>query len=73
MGTDINVYHVAGVGYDTLVDMVRHIDPTHVVKINISYEKKNLPAGPFWLVDDECREANLIEINSVRQDSFNRL
>ncbi|XP_065876770.1 polynucleotide 5'-hydroxyl-kinase NOL9 [Euphorbia lathyris] len=63
---------VKGVGYDILVDMVRHIAPTHVVKINISYERKNLPAGAFWLDDDDCREVNLIEIDSARQDSFNR-
>ncbi|KAJ9163683.1 hypothetical protein P3X46_023324 [Hevea brasiliensis] len=63
---------VKGVGYDILVDMVRCIAPTHVVKINISFERKNLPVGAFWLDDDCWGEVNLIEINSARQDSFNR-
>ncbi|KAG5081906.1 hypothetical protein JHK84_051944 [Glycine max] len=26
-----------------------YFSPTHVVKISISSEKKNLPAGEFWL------------------------
>ncbi|KAL9278024.1 hypothetical protein ACSQ67_024742 [Phaseolus vulgaris] len=38
---------VKGVGYDVLVDMLKFISPTHVVKINISSENKNLPAGEF--------------------------
>lgn len=63
---------VKGVGYDVLVDMLKYISPTHVVKINISSENKNLPAGEFWL-DEECDGTiNLIEINSARQDSSNR-
>ncbi|KAF3437137.1 hypothetical protein FNV43_RR19890 [Rhamnella rubrinervis] len=63
---------VKGVGYDILVNMLNHIAPTHVVKINISAGSKNLPDGPFWL-DEDCKETvNLIEINSARQDSFNR-
>lgn len=63
---------MAGVGYDILVDMLRYITPTHVVKINISAERKNLPAGAFWLDEDYTRVFNLIEINSARQDSYNR-
>ncbi|XP_015578649.1 polynucleotide 5'-hydroxyl-kinase NOL9 isoform X1 [Ricinus communis] len=63
---------VKGVGYDILVDMVKCIAPSHVVKINISSERKNLPAGAFWLDEDFCEEVNLIEINSARHDSFNR-
>uniref|UniRef100_A0A2P2J8C3 Uncharacterized protein n=1 Tax=Rhizophora mucronata TaxID=61149 RepID=A0A2P2J8C3_RHIMU len=62
---------VKGVGYDTLVNMLRHMIPTHVVKINISSERKNLPAGMFWLEDDSHGEVNLLEI-SARQDSSNR-
>ncbi|TXG60121.1 hypothetical protein EZV62_014694 [Acer yangbiense] len=46
--------------------------PTNVVKINVSFEKKNLPAGAFWL-DGICNgDVSLIEINSARQDAFNR-
>ncbi|KAK7356859.1 hypothetical protein VNO80_16139 [Phaseolus coccineus] len=63
---------VKGVGYDVLVDMLKYISPTHVVKINISSENKNLPAGEFWS-DEECDGTiNLIEINSAHQDSSNR-
>ncbi|KAF3972157.1 hypothetical protein ACB098_04G121300 [Castanea mollissima] len=62
---------VKGVGYDILVDLLKYIAPTHVVKINISAESKNLPAGAFWL-DEDKEMVNLIEINSARQDSYNR-
>ncbi|XP_050221403.1 polynucleotide 5'-hydroxyl-kinase NOL9 [Mercurialis annua] len=65
---------VKGVGYDTLVDMVKCISPTHVVKINVSSERKNLPEGAFWLDCDssENEEVYLIEINSARQESFKK-
>ncbi|KAJ7945935.1 Polynucleotide 5-hydroxyl-kinase NOL9 [Quillaja saponaria] len=63
---------VKGVGYDALVHMLNYIDPTHVVKIRISAESKNLPAGQFWLDEEYNETVNLIEINSARQDSFNR-
>ncbi|KAM1340265.1 hypothetical protein EV1_038630 [Malus domestica] len=63
---------VKGVGYDLLVDMLKYIAPTHVVKINISAKSKNLPSGAFWLDEDHDAMLNLIEINSARQDSFNR-
>lgn len=61
-----------GIGYDILVDFLKYIDPTHVVKINISAENKNLPSGAFWLAVDDHGMVNLIEINSARQDSFDR-
>ncbi|XP_020235402.1 polynucleotide 5'-hydroxyl-kinase NOL9 [Cajanus cajan] len=64
---------VKGVGYDVLVDMLKYICPTHVVKINISSENKNLPAGEFWLDGEHDETINLIEINSARQDLLNRL
>ncbi|KAG2384122.1 Polynucleotide 5'-hydroxyl-kinase [Vigna angularis] len=41
---------VKGVGYDVLVDMLKYISPTHVVKISTSSENKNLPAGEFWVL-----------------------
>lgn len=63
---------VKGVGYDILVDMLRYIAPTHVVKINTYSERKNLPAGTFWLEDCEDEKVNLIEINSALQDSYKR-
>ncbi|KAI5683583.1 hypothetical protein M9H77_04811 [Catharanthus roseus] len=63
---------VKGIGYDILVDILKYICPSHVVKIRISAETKNLPAGAFWLDEEECCTATLVEINSARQDSFNR-
>ncbi|XP_022136987.1 polynucleotide 5'-hydroxyl-kinase NOL9 [Momordica charantia] len=63
---------VKGIGYEILVDMLKYIAPTHVVKINISAESKNLPAGAFWLEEEDCGTTNLIEIRSARQDAFNR-
>ncbi|XP_057443033.1 polynucleotide 5'-hydroxyl-kinase NOL9-like [Lotus japonicus] len=63
---------VKGVGYSVLVDMLKYICPTHVVKISISSENKNLPAGQFWLDGEHNGTINLIEINSARQDSLNR-
>lgn len=63
---------VKGIGYDILVDMLKYMSPSYVVKICISAEKKNLPAGPFWLEEEEYSAANIIEMNSARQDSFNR-
>ncbi|KAF7838396.1 polynucleotide 5'-hydroxyl-kinase NOL9 [Senna tora] len=63
---------VKGLGYDVLVDMLKYIGPTHVVKISISAENKNLPAGAFWLDRENDETVNLIEINSARRDSFNR-
>lgn len=61
-----------GIGYEILVDILKYIGPTHVVKINISAEAKNLPAGTFWLDEDHEESVNLIEIGSARQDSFKR-
>ncbi|KAI6682942.1 hypothetical protein NL676_028855 [Syzygium grande] len=63
---------VKGVGYDVLVKVLRYISPTHVVKINISAESKNLPPGHFWLDEDYDETVHLIEIKSARQNSFNR-
>ncbi|RYR56673.1 hypothetical protein Ahy_A05g022355 [Arachis hypogaea] len=63
---------VKGIGYDILVDMLKHICPTQVVKIGISSTNKNLPAGEFWLDREHDGTIDLIEIKSARQDSFNR-
>ena len=54
------------------MDVLKYIAPTHVVKINISAEGKNLPAGAFWLDGDHKESVNLIEVSSARQDSFKR-
>lgn len=62
----------AGVGYDILVNMLKYIAPTHVVKINISAKSKNLPDGVFWLDGSNEEMGNLIEISSAREDSFKR-
>ncbi|XP_015069994.1 polynucleotide 5'-hydroxyl-kinase NOL9 [Solanum pennellii] len=63
---------VKGIGYDILVDIIKYISPTHVVKICISSVSKNLPAGAFWLDDDNSDVPTVIEVNSARRDSFNR-
>lgn len=63
---------VKGVGYDLLVNMLKYIAPTHVVKINISAQSKNLPDGAFWLDGNKEVMVNLIEISSAREDSFKR-
>ncbi|GJW75342.1 polynucleotide 5'-hydroxyl-kinase NOL9 [Tanacetum coccineum] len=63
---------VKGIGYDVLVDMLKHIAPSHVVNICISAKRKNLPSGAFWSQDGDAGAATLIEINSARQDSLNR-
>lgn len=63
---------VPGIGYDLLVDMLKYISPTHVVKICISAESKNLPAGAFWLDEGQDATGMLIEVNSARQDYLKR-
>lgn len=62
---------VKGVGYEVLVDMLKYIGPTHVVKIGLStefYKFKNLPAGKFWLDGEDDGTIKLIEIDSVLKD-----
>ena len=61
-----------GIGYDLLVDMLKYISPTHVVKICISAESKNLPPGAFWSDEGHDATVTLIEVKSARQDSLNR-
>ncbi|KAL8261335.1 hypothetical protein R6Q59_025384 [Mikania micrantha] len=63
---------VKGVGYDVLVDMLKHMAPSHVVNICISAKSKNLPSGAFWSQDGDAGAITLIEISSARQDSLNR-
>jgi polynucleotide 5'-hydroxyl-kinase GRC3/NOL9 len=62
---------ISGVGYDVLVNMLKYICPTHVVKIGISTENMNLPAGKFWLDGKNDGTIKLIEIRSACRDSLN--
>lgn len=61
-----------GIGYEILVDMLKHMSPTHVVKIRISAQSKNLPAGAFWLDEGIADACNVIEIDAARQDHLQR-
>ncbi|KAI3464019.1 hypothetical protein Pfo_020682 [Paulownia fortunei] len=63
---------VKGIGYEILVDMLKYMSPTHVVKIRISAENKNLPAGAFWLNEGNADAATVIEINAALQDHLKR-
>ncbi|KAL2492812.1 Polynucleotide 5'-hydroxyl-kinase NOL9 [Abeliophyllum distichum] len=63
---------VKGIGYEILVDMLKYMSPTHVVKICISSEIKNLPAGAFWLDEGSTNRVTVIEINSARRDHLKR-
>lgn len=72
LGCNGHVTWVAGIGYDVLVDILKHISPSHVVNICISAKRKNLPSGAFWSQDGDAGAATVIEINSARQDSLNR-
>lgn len=59
---------VKGIGYEILVEILKHTSPSHVVNICISAKKKNLPEGLFWLDEGEPSLTNLIKINSAHQD-----
>ncbi|KAI3820797.1 hypothetical protein L1987_08345 [Smallanthus sonchifolius] len=62
------------IGFDILVEMLKHIAPTQVVKIRVSAENMNLPPGPFWLKDGPAhQEVTLVEIKSNFQNSFKEL
>ncbi|KAG9443652.1 hypothetical protein H6P81_014992 [Aristolochia fimbriata] len=63
---------VKGIGYEIIVEMLRYIQPTHVVQIRISAEKKNLPTGAFWIEGNQKEHATLINLNAAFQVSFNR-
>lgn len=65
-------FFVPGIGYEILVDMLKHMSPTHVVKIRISAQSKNLPAGAFWLNEGNADAVTVIEINAAIQDHLNR-
>ncbi|KAL3618004.1 hypothetical protein CASFOL_038325 [Castilleja foliolosa] len=63
---------VKGIGYELIVDMLKHMSPTHVVKIRISAESKNLPPGAFWLNEENADDVTIVEIGSARQDYLKR-
>ncbi|KAL6505728.1 hypothetical protein OROHE_023107 [Orobanche hederae] len=39
---------VKGIGYEILVEMLRYMSATHVVKLQRSAQSRNLPDGAFW-------------------------
>ncbi|KAH6758392.1 Pre-mRNA cleavage complex II protein family [Perilla frutescens var. frutescens] len=59
---------VKGIGYEILVDMLKYMSVTHVVKIQRSVHKKNLPDGAFWLNEGNTDALTVIEINTAIQD-----
>ncbi|XP_039685114.1 polynucleotide 5'-hydroxyl-kinase NOL9 [Medicago truncatula] len=60
---------VKGDGYKVLVNMLKYIGPTHIVKIGISTDLKNIPVGKFGSNGKNDRRVKLIEIYPARQDS----
>ena len=42
---------VRGLGLDLLVDLIRAADPTAVLQLQSPVAKRNLPEGPFWVMD----------------------
>ncbi|CAF1787291.1 unnamed protein product [Brassica napus] len=63
---------VKGIGYHVLVDVLRYVSPSHVVKINIYDYNKNLPAGLFWLDGYHDEIPHLMEIQSAYRVSYKR-
>ncbi|KAJ0985540.1 hypothetical protein J5N97_003896 [Dioscorea zingiberensis] len=63
---------VKGLGFNVLVEILRHINLTHVVQFRTSLEKKNLPRGMFWLEGAPTGKVNLIEIQATPNASSNR-
>ncbi|XP_057780713.1 polynucleotide 5'-hydroxyl-kinase NOL9 [Salvia miltiorrhiza] len=64
---------VKGIGYEILVEMLRYISATHVVKLQRPVSTKNLPDGAFWLNEgdaDADAVTTVIEINAPPQNHF---
>ncbi|KAL1531788.1 polynucleotide 5'-hydroxyl-kinase NOL9-like [Salvia divinorum] len=60
---------VKGIGYEILVEMLRYISVTHVVKLQRSVLARNLPDGAFWLDEGDGDAATtVIEINAPSQN-----
>ncbi|KAK6920793.1 hypothetical protein RJ641_014471, partial [Dillenia turbinata] len=51
-----------GIDHAIMVEMLKYISPTHVVKMNMS-------TGGFWLNEDGLENLTLIVLNSADQDS----
>ncbi|XP_042002168.1 polynucleotide 5'-hydroxyl-kinase NOL9-like [Salvia splendens] len=63
---------VKGIGYEILVEMLRYISVTHVVKLQRSVLARNLPDGAFWLNEGDADSATtVIEINAPSQNHLN--
>lgn len=62
----------SGTGFDLLVEMLRYISPTMVVKLCISTRSKNLPNGMFWFDGEQKGQTVVIDVFSAQQDSLNR-
>ncbi|XP_041997864.1 polynucleotide 5'-hydroxyl-kinase NOL9-like [Salvia splendens] len=61
---------VKGIGYEILVEMLRYISVTHVVKLQRLVLARNLPDGAFWLNegDADATTTTVIEINAPSQN-----
>lgn len=60
---------IVGFGFDVLVDILRYISPTHVVKVECSEASKNLPGGAFWLFGGQKSNAEIIEICAAQKNT----
>jgi polynucleotide 5'-hydroxyl-kinase GRC3/NOL9 len=57
---------IVGLGLDVLVEMIRCMNPTHVLKSYHSKARKNVPDGAFWLASGEKSRAEIIDIGFVQ-------
>ncbi|KAI3673458.1 hypothetical protein L6452_39577 [Arctium lappa] len=62
---------VEDTGYDILVNMLKYIAPSHVVKVRAD-QSKNLPPGDFWLEEGAAQDVTVVEIDSDCQDSLKK-
>ncbi|KAJ4770835.1 Polynucleotide 5'-hydroxyl-kinase grc3 [Rhynchospora pubera] len=60
---------IKGFGLDVLVDILRYMSPTHVVKIKCSSARKNLPCGAFWMLGGQKSNAEIIEICAAQNNA----
>ena len=54
---------IRGLGLDVLIDILRHVTPTHVVQILSPLTAKNLPPGAFW--DPPSAEPSPVHIMNI--------
>lgn len=56
-----------GTGFHVLSEMLKHVSPTHVIRVSTTVEAKNLPGGIFWMNEYEGDPAvNLVEIRAAQ-------